>query len=131
MVINALRLRSSMGLPISLFYRFTVFTLGAGLGVATAQTPVGAAEDAAPYVKMLEDLPANQCANNRGKQVLMQNTHPSRTLRVWMERYHMGQKTADRSRTDLKPGSEPDPLGCSRSDTGPQEWRLVKAIFVD
>lgn len=43
----------------------------------------------------------------------------------------MGAGTGDRSRTELLPGAEPEPLGCSRSEFGAQEWRLVKAQFVD
>jgi hypothetical protein len=39
--------------------------------------------------------------------------------------------TGDRSRSDLAAGAEPEPLGCSRSESGPQEWRLVRAVFVD
>jgi hypothetical protein len=48
-----------------------------------------------------------------------------------LDRYHMGIGTGDRSRSDLRPGAAPEPLGCSRSLTGPQEWRLVRASFVD
>jgi hypothetical protein len=43
----------------------------------------------------------------------------------------MGIGTGDRSRSDLKPGAEPEPLGGSRSLTGAQEWRLVRANFLD
>lgn len=90
----------------------------------------GAAEDPAAFVSFVEEHTAT-CVSRNGVQVLVRNTHARRTLRVWLDRYHMGIGTGDRSRSDLKPGAEPEPLGCSRSLTGPQEWRLVRAAFVD
>ena len=89
-----------------------------------------AAEDAASFLQFVEE-PAANCVVRSGMQILVRNTHPSRTLRVWLDRYHMGVGTGDRSRSDLRPGADPEPLGCSRSLTGPQEWRLVRALFVD
>jgi hypothetical protein len=105
-------------------HRWTLLLLAAWL-------PGGhAAEDAAAYVGFVEE-PSATCVARSGVQILVRNTHPSRTLRVWLDRYHMGTGTGDRSRSDLKPGAEPEPLGCSRSTTGAQEWRLVRAAFVD
>jgi hypothetical protein len=91
---------------------------------------VGAAEDAASFVQFVEE-PSSTCVQRNGMQVLVKNTHPTRTLRVWLDRYHMGTGTGDRSRSELKPGAEPEPLGCSRSLSGAQEWRLVRAVFAD
>jgi hypothetical protein len=91
---------------------------------------IGAAEDPSSFVKFVEEH-ASTCVARNGVQILVRNTHPSRTLRVWLDRYHMGTGTGDRSRSELKPGAAPEPLGCSRSLTGPQEWRLVRATFVD
>jgi hypothetical protein len=91
---------------------------------------IGAAEDPSSFVKFVEEHAAT-CVARNGVQILVRNTHPSRTLRVWLDRYHMGTGTGDRSRSELKPGAAPEPLGCSRSLTGPQEWRLVRAAFVD
>ena len=89
-----------------------------------------AAEDAAAFVGFVEEH-TSTCVARNGVQILVHNKHPSRTLRVWLDRYHMGTGTGDRSRSDLKPGAAPEPLGCSRSQTGLQEWRLVRAAFVD
>jgi hypothetical protein len=89
-----------------------------------------AAEDPSTFVGFVEE-PSATCVSRSGVQILVRNTHPTRVLRVWLDRYHMGIGTGDRSRSDLKPGAAPEPLGCSRSLTGPQEWRLVKAAFVD
>jgi len=89
-----------------------------------------AAEDPAAFVRFVEE-PTSTCVSRNGVQILVRSTHPSRALRVWLDRYHMGTGTGDRSRSDLRPGAEPEALGCSRSATGPQEWRLVRAAFID
>lgn len=92
--------------------------------------PIAAADDPATFVRFSEE-PTAGCVSRSGVQIQVANAHPTRTLRVWLDRYHMGVGTGDRSRSDLKPGAAPEPLGCSRSLTGPQEWRLVRAAFVD
>jgi hypothetical protein len=89
-----------------------------------------AAEEPSAFVRFVEET-TSTCVSREGVQILVRNVHPHRTLRIWLDRYHMGVGTGDRSRSDLKPGAAPEPLGCSRSLTGPQEWRLVRAIFVD
>jgi hypothetical protein len=89
-----------------------------------------AADEPSAFVAFVEEH-ASTCVARNGVQILVRNTHPTRTLRVWLDRYHMGTGTGDRSRSELKPGAAPEPLGCSRSLTGPQEWRLVRAAFVD
>jgi len=89
-----------------------------------------AANDPAAFVRFVEE-PSSTCVSRDGVQILVQNAHPSRTLRIWLDRYHMGVGTGDRSRSELKPGAAPEPLGCSRTLNGPQEWRLVRAAFVD
>ncbi len=107
--------------------------VGAALGQASAVTaPAGpqTSDDAASYVRFVQE-PAATCVARNGMQILVQNAHPSRKLRVWLDRFHMGVGTGDRSRSDLLPGGEPEPLGCSRSLSGPQDWRLVRAAFID
>lgn len=89
-----------------------------------------ATDDPAAFVAFVQEHGAT-CVSRSGVQLLVKNTHPTRTLRVWLDRWHMGVGTGDRSKSDLKPGAEPEALGCSRSLTGPQEWRLVRAQFVD
>jgi hypothetical protein len=98
--------------------------------VVWAAAGARAAEDPLAFVSFVEEH-TSTCVSRNGVQILVRNTHPSRTLRVWLDRYHMGTGTGDRSRSDLKPGAAPEPLGCSRSTTGAQEWRLVRALFVD
>jgi len=80
--------------------------------------------------RVVEDFAAN-CVSRNGVQIQVKNTHPTRRIRVWLDRFHMGVATADRSRSDLAPGAEPEPLGCSRTDSGAQEWRVVRVIWID
>lgn len=87
-------------------------------------------DDPAKYVQFVADNAAS-CVQRNGQQIQVRSTHPSRRIKVWLDRYHMGVGTGDRSRSELAPGAEPEPLGCSRSDAGPQEWRVVRAVFVD
>lgn len=92
--------------------------------------PLRAEEDALKFVQFVEEF-AGTCVARNGVQIQVKNTHPTRRLRVWLDRFHMGVATADRSRSDLAPGAEPEPLGCSHTDTGKQEWRVVRAVFID
>lgn len=87
-------------------------------------------DDPAKYVQFVEEHAAN-CVQRNGTQIQVRSTHPTRKIKVWFDRYHMGVGTGDRSRSELAPGAEPEPLGCSRSDTGKQEWRVVRAAFID
>lgn len=101
------------------------------LGLALAAPFMARAEDdPTKFVQFVEDFTAT-CVQRNGKQILVRNSHPTRTLKVWLDRFHMGVGTGDRSRSELKAGGDPEALGCSRSDTGAQEWRIVKAQFLD
>lgn len=95
-----------------------------------AALPLRAEDEAGKYLQFVEDFAAG-CVSRNGVQIQVKNTHPTRRIRVWLDRFHMGVATADRSRSDLAPGAEPEPLGCSRTDTGPQEWRVVRVIWLD
>lgn len=90
----------------------------------------GADPDPRQYLLFVEEF-TGSCVSRNGVQVLIRNTHPSRPVRVWLDRFHAGQGTGDRSRSDLAPGGEPEPLGCSRNHNAPQEWRVVRAAFID
>ncbi|WP_295642562.1 hypothetical protein [uncultured Methylibium sp.] len=108
--------------------------LCAGVVLALAMRAVSAAppadDDARQYVAFVEDF-VGTCVSRNGVQIQVKNTHPTRKLRVWLDRYHMGSGTGDRSRSVLLPGAEPEPLGCSRTGHGTQEWRIVRAVFID
>lgn len=109
------------------------FALCAGVVLAMALRAAAAPpadDDARQYVAFVEDF-AGTCVSRNGVQIQVKNTHPTRKLRVWLDRYHMGSGTGDRSRSVLLPGAEPEPLGCSRTGHGTQEWRIVRAVFID
>lgn len=95
-----------------------------------AALPLRAEDEPGSYLQFVEDFAAG-CVSRNGVQIQVKNTHPTRRIRVWLDRFHMGVATADRSRSDLAPGAEPEPLGCSRTDTGTQEWRVVRVIWLD
>ncbi len=103
-------------------------------GAAAAASPAASAaevpQDASAYVAFVQEFAGN-CVSRNGVQILVKNTHPTRTVKVWLDRYHMGTGTGDRSRSELRPAAEPEPLGCSRNSDGQQEWRLVRALFLD
>lgn len=96
----------------------------------TSVPPARADEDPARYIEFTQDFTGN-CVARQGVQILVRSTHPTRTVRVWLDRFHMGTGTGDRSRSELRPNGEAVALGCSRTTTGPQEWRVVRAAFSD
>lgn len=98
--------------------------------LASASIAHAADDDPARYVEFVQE-PTAGCLARNGVQVQVKNTHPKRTLRVWLDRTLMGNGTGDRSRSVLRPGAAPEPLGCSRSDGAEQSWVLVRAAFVD
>jgi len=104
--------------------------LALALALLLAAPTLRAEEDPARYLQFVEEHAAN-CVSRNGVQIQVRNTHPTRTIRVWLDRFHMGVGTGDRSRSELLPGADPEPLGCSRSDSGKQEWRVVRVVFVD
>jgi hypothetical protein len=90
-----------------------------------------AEEDPATFVKFGEDFGAT-CVNRNTVTVTVKSTHPSRTVRVWLERSVGGVPTGDRSKSDLKPNAEPEDLGCAKSLEGAeQKWKIQRAAFVD
>jgi len=86
--------------------------------------------DPRAFVEFVTDNDAN-CVRWEGQMILLRSTHATRVVKVWLERYFMGKPTGDRSRSELAPNGEPEKLGCSRLTYGTQEWRIVKAEFVN
>ncbi len=99
--------------------------------LAAAAANVHAADDdPASYVRFVEE-PTAGCVARNGLQLQVRSMHPSRTLRVWLDRKLAGKGTGDRSRSELKPGAPAEPLGCSRSEGAEQSWTVVRAVFVE
>ena len=103
----------------------------AATAMVFATSLVAAEEDAVSFVKFGEDFGAT-CVNRQTVTVTVQNTHPSRTVRVWLERSVGGVPTGDRSKSDLKPSAAPEDLGCAKSLEGAeQKWKVQRAVFLD
>lgn len=117
-------------MPPTSTVRKCALVLVSALLVFGTGSAASASEDPKQFIQFVEEL-AGSCTARSAKMILVRNTHPSRKLRVWLDRYHMGTGTGDRSRSDLLPGAEAEALGCARSMDGPQEWRLVRAAFMD
>lgn len=106
------------------------FALCACAALASAPSVRAAEEEAASFVEFTQDFEAN-CVQREGVMILVRNRHPSRGVRVWLERWHMGVNTGDRGRSELAPGAEPEKLGCSRTLSGAQEWKIQRAQFMN
>ena len=87
-------------------------------------------QDPGQFIEFVDDFEAT-CVAREGVMIMVRSKHPDRPIRVWLERWHMGVNTGDRGKSDLAPGGEPEKLGCSRTLNGRQEWRVVRAQFVD
>lgn len=111
--------------------RFAVLICGIALvALPGAPLPAENAEEAKSFVEFVTDNDA-RCVTLEGQMILVRSKHLTKPIRVWLERYHMGADTGDRSRSDLLPQAEAEKLGCSRTVNGSQEWRIIKAQFID
>ena len=87
------------------------------------------AENPNDFLSFSTDFAA-KCVTRGGVMIYLSNTHPSKKIKVTLERWYMNNKTADRGRTVLNAKSNPDPLGCSKVSEGKQEWKILKAEWV-
>ncbi len=94
--------------------------------IATAR----ADEDPASFIAFSTDFDA-KCVQRNGVMIYIANTHPTRTMRLVLERWYMDTRTADRGRSLLAPGGEPEALGCSNIEGGKQEWKVLKSEWAD
>jgi len=74
-----------------------------------------------------------RCVSNGGRLVSVRRIEAddARALRVWIERWHLGMRTADRTRHDFVPGAADAALGCSRTVDGEQRWEIVETRWLD
>ncbi len=98
--------------------------------ITLASTASATDDEPSRYVQFVNE-PTATCVSRNGVQIQVKSTHPKRTLRVWLDRRLMGNGTGDRSRAELKPGADPEPLGCSRNGGVEQSWAVVRAAFAD
>jgi hypothetical protein len=87
-------------------------------------------EDPLKFVAFSTDFDA-KCVDRKGVMIYIANSHPSRTMKLVLERWYMDNRTADRGKSLLKPGQEPEPLGCSNIEGGKQEWKILKGEWLN
>ena len=83
----------------------------------------------ASFLKFSTDFDA-KCVVRGGVMIYISNTHSTGKIKVLLERWYMDNRTADRGRSVLMPGAEPEALGCSLVSKGKQEWRVLKSEWV-
>ena len=86
--------------------------------------------DPASFLKFSTDFDA-KCVVRGGVMIYISNTHSTGKIKVLLERWYMDNRTADRGRSVLLPGSEPEALGCSLVSDGKQEWKVLKSEWVE
>lgn len=94
------------------------------------QAAVAEDEDPLKFLAFSTDFDS-KCVERKGVMIYIANTHPSRTMKLVLERWYMDNRTADRGKSLLKPGVEPEPLGCSNIEGGKQEWKVLKSEWAD
>jgi hypothetical protein len=87
-------------------------------------------EDPLKFIAFSTDFDS-KCVQRNGLMIYVSNKHPGRTMKLVLERWFMDNRTADRGKSVLKPGEEPEPLGCSNIEGGKQEWRVLKSEWAD
>lgn len=100
------------------------------LAGAPAERVYAGDEDPASFVAFSTDFDS-KCVQRQGVMIYVSNKHPTRTMRLMLERWYMDNRTADRGKSVLKPGEEPEPLGCSTIEGAKQEWKILKSEWVD
>lgn len=96
----------------------------------TAATLEARADDARDAVEWVAE-PDAQCVQLGGTLTGVRNRDRQRTVRVWLDRWYLNLRTADRGRHDLPPDGSVRELGCSETRQGPQHWTLEDARFID
>ena len=98
---------------------------------ALTLSPKGAFADEDPrsFLKFSTDFDA-KCVVRGGVMIYISNTHSTGKIKVLLERWYMDNRTADRGRSVLMPGAEPEALGCSLVSKGKQEWKILKSEWV-
>ena len=98
--------------------------------LALLSTGVLANGDPASFLKFSTDFDA-KCVTRGGVMIYIANTHSTGKIKVVLERWYMENRTADRGRSVLMPGAEPEALGCSLVSDGKQEWKVLKSEWVE
>jgi len=87
------------------------------------------AEDAVKnHLEFVIDFGAN-CTSRNAKQILIQNHHPSRSIKVKLFRFFGDVRQPGRASYILESGEEPLALGCDKIQGQSQRWEIHKADF--
>lgn len=90
-----------------------------------------ASENIVANVKFVEEDFAD-CSISDGKLISIQNTDPTQTLQIWVDRWFMDVQTADHTKQTLLPKAAPTPLGCSIARAGgKQHWTIYSVKAMD
>ena len=101
------------------------------IGVALTLSQKGRLDgDPDLFLKFSTDFDA-KCVVRGGVMIYISNTHSTEKIKVLLERWYMDNRTADRGRSVLMPGAEPEALGCSLVSDGKQEWKVLKSEWVN
>ena len=66
-----------------------------------------------------------ECAIADGKLISIQDTDPTKSYQVWVDRWFMDVQTPDHTKQILLPNTAPTPLGCSMvRGGGKQHWTI-------
>lgn len=106
------------------------FLLSALALLLAVALPAAADDDPVKFIAFSTDFDS-KCVQRNGVMVYVANKHPSRSMKLVLERWYMDNRTADRGKSLLKPGDEPEALGCSNIEGGRQEWKVLKSEWVD
>lgn len=98
-------------------------------------SPMAQDEDAAGHLEMYRKT-ANSCLKlNRGKMVMLRNTHPDRGISYRMARMvgkvRQGGLTVGTVRPTGADGENDDALGCEDIDGLKQSWQMLRAKYED
>lgn len=106
--------------------RYLLIALASLLAACSDQQEEGRAVDAVEWLKLNE----SHCVGKGGQMVAIHNKDPNRAIEVWLDRWYMGVKTADRGYHKLAPGATELQLGCSMTDGAEQRWELIGAKYL-
>ena len=101
-----------------------------GWALLTVSIGAYANEDPSSFLEFSTDFDA-KCVTRGGVMIYISNTHSTGKIKVLLERWYMDNRTADRGRSVLMPGAEPEALGCSLVSDGKQEWKVLKSEWVN
>ncbi len=86
-------------------------------------------EPASEYVEFSYDF-HSECVARNGKMVLVRNTHPARTVKLYLYRYFADKRQPGRAVHTLQPNAEAVAVGCTVVQGLAQKWEVAKARFL-